>query len=145
MLKRIIFFITVTFSLFFLLNSVHSQDRDPMYNFYGGLADIIENNMDNPDGCVAQADRFIRNNIEPLKKAAERGRRMVEDRRHEEITEAEAQKMMQQGANILAKSKGFQAMNRFMELLNSFAMQHPEHAEKILDVMSEYNSEFEGR
>ena len=73
-------YLGLLFSVCFMLSlsSVGVYAGDLMYDFYSGLADIIERNMDNSDKCVTEAESFIRKNIKPLLEATERGKRMAQ-------------------------------------------------------------------
>ena len=131
----------------FAVTSVHASD-DPMYDFYGGLSNIIKKNMNNPDTCVSQSEVFIRKNIGRLQERVQQGRRMAQQNRkkYENMSEAEMKKMMDQAGQAMeaaSQTKGFQAMMDFQNVFQQFAMKHPDHAKKIGDVLNQYQPQFE--
>ncbi|MEE8359799.1 MAG: hypothetical protein V3S04_02600 [Candidatus Omnitrophota bacterium] len=111
---------------------------DPMYDFYDGLSQILEREMNHPSDCVAASEIFIRQNIGKLEEAIKRSMAIGEDTLNSEMTEEELQKKTEG----IIKSKGFQAMNRFMAAFQAFASKNPKAAQKITAVMDEYESSF---
>ena len=70
-MSRLLLFLTAG-ALFVGFSAGSSVASDnPMYDFYSGLIEVIENNTDNPQACMAQAKSYIRSNIGPLQKVAE--------------------------------------------------------------------------
>ena len=122
---------------------VYADNGDPMYNFYNGLANVIESNMDNPEACVAKAESYIRKNIGPLERATQRGRRMAETGMYDDMTEEDAMQALEGMGEAMSRTGGFQALNRFQRVLGVFEQKYPEHAERLLDSMSEHQSQFE--
>ncbi len=111
---------------------------DPMYDFYDGLSQIMERDMNHPDDCVAASEVFIRQNIVKLEEAIKRSKAIGEEALNNKMSEEELQKKTED----IIKSKGFQAMNRFMAAFQAFASKNPEAAQKITMVMDEYESSF---
>ena len=119
-----------------------AQGANPMYGFYDGLAEVIEDNMGSPDRCVVEAERYIEENLAPLMEAAERGRNMASGR-GAEVSEEAARRALEDPEVIKAMSRGMEAMNRFMEAMQEFTMKHPMHAEQIEELLSDIGSEME--
>ena len=128
----------IVLAVFLILSCVYAED-DPMYQFYSGLAEIIERNMEHPEDCAAKAEIFIRDNIGQLRQAVQRSKDMAKSTRNSQMSEVELQKKTQE----LVRSRGFQAMNRFMGAFRAFGSKSPEDAQKIMAVMGEYESRFE--
>ncbi len=138
-------YLGLLFSMYFILflSSVGVYAGDPMYDFYSGLADIIERNMGSPDRCVSEAESFIRKNIRPLLEATERGKRMAQSGMYDNMTEEEARRKLEEMGNHMSQSGSMEAINRFTNALGNFSMKHPQHGEKISDILSEYQPRFE--
>lgn len=140
-MERFLKFFLAGFLMILLFSYVaYAEDVDPMYDFYNGLSDIIERNMNSPDICVTQSETFIRKNIGSLIEVADKARQMAQMR---PTTEKEAQRMAELG-KYMPQAKGMEAMNRFIQVFGTFAMKHPEHAEKINEILGEYEPQFEG-
>ncbi len=80
MAKFFIFaFLTASLSISILapVRISHAEDINSiMDNFYNGLADIIERNMDSPEQCILEVDIYYKDNratIEKIRKMTERG------------------------------------------------------------------------
>ena len=119
----------------------YAQSANPMYDFYDGLAAVIEQNMGNPDLCVAEAEKFISNNIGPILQAMQTAKQMAQGQQNSQMSAEEAQAMMQrmQETGVAeVMNQGMDAINRFMQALQSFAMQYPDHAEQISNILSKY-------
>ena len=138
-------YFSLLFSICFILflSSVGGYAEDPMYDFYSGLADVIEKNMDNPDRCVSEAESFIRKNIKPLVKATETGKRMAQSGMYNNMSEEEARKKLEEMGSHMSQSGSMEAINRFTNALGKFSMKYPKHGEKISDILSEYQPQFE--
>ena len=113
-----------------------AQGVNPMYDFYNGLAEVIEGNMGSPDRCVAEAGRYIEENLAPLMKAEERGRNMASSK-SAEVSEEDARKALEDPEVIKAMSRGMEAMNRFMKAMQEFTMKYPMHAGQIEELLSD--------
>jgi hypothetical protein len=129
----------------FLLSSAYAQN-DPMYNFYNGLSNIVESNMSSPDTCVKEAENFIRQNIAPLLEMSNEGKRraQMQNSNVDAMTDAEKQAMMEQAGEALAKSKGAEALDRFMKIMEDFSASNPEHADKIYAIIDGYSPKNSG-
>ncbi|MFH1752854.1 MAG: hypothetical protein ABH875_01605, partial [Candidatus Omnitrophota bacterium] len=97
--------------------NISSASSDPMYDFYEGLAEIIEREMDHPNDCAAASEKYIRSNIGTLKEALNRSKAMAEEVRYEEMTQEELEKKTAEMVN----NKGFRAANRFIAAFETFA------------------------
>ncbi len=94
---------------------------DPMADFYNGLADVVDRNANLPEVCVAEAETYIKENIQSLGRSPEKrgGMRMLQD--------------------------GIHALNRFMESIQRLSKKYPGDAERIMDTLSRYLSKGDSR
>ena len=107
------------------------------------LLDIVEENMSNPDKCVSEAGSFIKENIKPLLEATKRGRSMVQSGMYEDLSEEEARRKLEEMGTHMSQSGSMEAIERFTKAFGNFSMKYPRHGEKISDVLSEYQMQFE--
>lgn len=110
-----------------------ADEMDAINFFYGGLADIVEQNRSNPDECVAKAQAFIRANAPSLNEAAERAKQAVP----REPTADEVARMMNEPPPMVSGGR-MGAIERFSLVFGIFAQKHPEQAAKITQVVSEF-------
>lgn len=124
--------------LLFVTPLAYAQDYNPMYDFYKGLADVIERNMTNPGGCVSESEVFIKENIGTLQASIEQAQKMAAEQPagSEEGAATVAETMSDSQKADMAK--GMEALDRFMQVFNSFAQSSPEEAEKIAGFISQY-------
>lgn len=108
-----------------------------MFNFYNGLADIVEKNQNDPDKCVAESEAYIRKNAGSLNEAARRAEAMEKSA----ITEEEAMRMMNDPYAMLPVP-GANPLDRFTLIFEQFSQRYPQHADKIRQVVAEYEQEF---
>lgn len=108
---------------------VYAQDLNPMYDFYKGLADVIERNIGNPQNCVTEAETFVRDNIGALQASIEQAQQMAPEQPAADTMSDSQQADM---------AKGMEALDRFMQVFNTFAQNSPEEAEKIAGFISQY-------
>ena len=116
----------------------YAQDYNPMYDFYKGLADVIESNITNPEGCVAESETFIKANIGTLQASIEQAQKL--SAAQAPVSAENAQTAMEsltdeQKADM---AKGMDALDRFMQVFNSFSQKYPDEAEKIAGFISQY-------
>lgn len=125
---------------------------NPMFDFYNGLTEVIERNMDSPEACVVQAGNYIKNNIGVLQKVAEAGRKMAQQntRKYENMSQEKLEPAMEEAERVMSDPKiaesmnrSMAAMNKFMEVIGEFAMKHPDEGERIMEVLSEYSPQDE--
>lgn len=125
---------------------------NPMFDFYNGLTEVIEKNMDNPEACVVRAESYIKNNIGALQKAAEAGRRMAQQntRKYENMSQEELESTMEEAERVMSDpkisesmNKSMTAMNKFMEVIGEFTMKHPDEGEEIMETLNEYSHQDE--
>ncbi|MBN3038080.1 MAG: hypothetical protein JW869_01525 [Candidatus Omnitrophica bacterium] len=115
--------------------------QDPqalMVEIYGGMADIIESNMNDPDRCISEIRAFgakHRSAIDRITEVSQGNREqaMQEEYSYEDVDMGEIQDAMEE----MAKSKGFQEMNRFMEATQNFSMQNGDYAEELGSAIEE--------
>jgi len=121
---------------------------NPMLDFYSGLTEIINKNMDSPKACVSQAESYIKSNIKTLHKATEAGREMTRNNTQKyenmsgkdlESAIAEAEKAMSDSKVAESMNASMSVVNRFMDALNEFATKHPAEGERISEILSEYS------
>jgi len=130
--------------LFMLISGACAQEQDPMTIFYGGLADIIQENMNSPQRCVSEAKSFIDANIGPLQNAMQRGIQMSQSRGAEQMDESQFQASLEQMGQSMSQS-GMQAMNRYMAAITAFGDKYPDYAEQIMIKLSSYSQDqFQG-
>ncbi|MFH0732884.1 MAG: hypothetical protein V2A72_08225 [Candidatus Omnitrophota bacterium] len=120
---------------------------NPMLDFYNELAQIIENNTDNPDACVAQAKAHISSNIGPLQAAAQRGRQMAQrdEQKYEDMDQQDIEAAMQEAEKTMSDpmvartmNESMAALDRFAVAFEQFASKYPDAADKITNTMHEY-------
>ena len=113
-----------------------------MDGFYSGLADIIENNMDSPERCVAEVDRYYEANkatIEEMRRLTEEAMAQVapqamkimddyESMSEEELAELEKRAERSRMAPAVKISPG---AARYSEVVRQFTQRHPQHGIKI--------------
>lgn len=115
--------------------------KDPVYDFYNGLAEVIETYENDPELCVKKSEEYIHTHIGPLQKMMEQSRRRAETAKLDEVSEAEMKVRTEKAMAAMQESDGFKALNRFMTDLQSFSMEHPRQGEQIADILSEYGPE----
>jgi hypothetical protein len=138
MIRNLIIIPVVVLAVFLILPRIYAEG-DPMYQFYNGLAEVIERNMEHPEDCAAKAEIFIRDNIDQLRQAVQRSKEVAKNTQNSQMSEVELQKKTEE----LVRSRGFQAMSRFMGAFQVFGSKSPEDAQKIMAVMGEYETRFE--
>ncbi len=130
-----------------LFSALAFSAGNTIYGFYSGLADILERNMNAPDACVSEADRFIQTNLPGLAQNVQQNIQTAESIDYENMSVEEAQQMAAQVEQTMGMeqsalmNEGMTAMNRFTNLLTGFAMKYPEHAEKIGDSLEKVSEE----
>ncbi|MDB4349560.1 hypothetical protein OAA99_01240 [Omnitrophica bacterium] len=142
-------FIAATIAVFSFSSAAYAGSKNPMLDFYNGLADIIERNMNSPDACVVQSKRFIDENIGSLLESAKRGRQMAPQVSEgaSQVSEEEARAAMEKMQNNPDIAREMQAsmdaLNRFMGAIGNFTAKYPEDAEMINDHMASFEAQFE--
>lgn len=137
----------ILFVLVIAFSAAGFSSPDNVYGFYSGLADILEQNMDDPDNCVTQADSFIQQHLPALAKNVQKNIEQAQSIDYENMSAEEAQQMTAQVEQTLGMeqaalmSEGMNEMNRFTDLLSSFAMKYPDHAEKIGESLEKVSEE----
>lgn len=111
-----------------------ADELDVLYSFYNGLADIVEQNRNNPDECVAKVEEFVKNNVASMNEAAKKAKEQAEQR---VVTEEEAERMMNQPPPTVSGGQGMNAIERFSLVFGIFAQKYPEHASKITKIVQE--------
>lgn len=122
---------------------VYATDENIVYDFYNGLTNIIERNMNNPDSCVTQAENHIRANIAKLKEVVNKAKQMAQTMPQTQISQAELQQKMQALSADPMANKMMDIMQRFTQAFYNFSQKYPDHAEKIGNVFDEFEDIFE--
>ena len=133
-LSKPVLFIIITCILLFA-SGVRADELDVLNSFYGGLADIIEQNRKNPDLCVKKAQAFIHKNAKSLNDAAASAQEKAESQA--EPSDDDVARMMNQPP-LQAMDQQMGAIQRFQLVYGIFAQKHPEQAAKIQQTMAEY-------
>ena len=117
-------------------------------NFYGGLADIIENNMNDPDACVAGVNDYYASNqaaVQQIREGVRKGMEyaMSQMESYEDMTEEDLARLEE-----MAEQKG-ESQNttsaettRYTKTLQSFLMKHPMHGARVAGKAMELMPEF---
>ena len=137
MSKFLTCFIVGFFCVFSLASFADAQDPQTlMATIYGGLADIIEANINNPSQCIAAVESFCQkykadiNALSAISQA--RGQQALQRDYSQEDMDMEK---MQQAFEAMAQSRDFQELNRFTQALQNFSMQNPDHGEELGDAI----------
>ena len=105
--------------------------------FYGGLADAIEQNMNDPDSCVAAVDNYFAANqdkVAQIRQEAEEAMKAIapEIDKYMSMTEEEAAAMEQkQGMQANKQPKMSAAGQRYNNALKAFSTKYPQYGMKI--------------
>ncbi len=130
-------FIVGLFCVFSLAAFADAQDAESlMVTIYGGLADIIEANMNNPGQCSAAVESFCRKHKAEIDKLnvisqGKRQQAMQQDYSQEGMDTEK----MQQAFEAMAQSRGFREVNRFTQAVQNFSMQNPDYGEELGDAI----------
>lgn len=111
--------------------------------FYVGLTDIIESNMDDPDGCVREVETYYQNNqalIAQIREAAEKTMTQAAPMmaktmdQYESMSEEELEAMERKsgGRQEAMAEKGMSAAGkRYSKALEDFSIKYPQQGMKI--------------
>ncbi|MFH1245939.1 MAG: hypothetical protein V1662_05565 [Candidatus Omnitrophota bacterium] len=116
----------------------YAQDYNPMYDFYKGLADVIENNIANSEECVAASETFIKANIGTLQASIEQAQKLSVAQAQVNAESAQTAMESLTDEQKADMAKGMDALDRFMQVFNTFSRQYPDEAEKIAGFISQY-------
>ncbi len=134
-MKKIVKSFLLTFLIILLLdNLVYSQVQDLAKitdNFYAGLADIIEANMDNPDKCLREVEDYYQKNEATIKqirilteKAMKQLTPLVDE--YMSMSEAELEAFArEQKLNHQSQLRMSPGTIRYTETIKAFAMKYP--------------------
>jgi len=128
----------LVFSLPFIASAENMDDY--MVKIYGGLADIVERNINSPERCVIETEGFIKKNQALIDKMHQTIKQNIQRAQSREYSEEEVQ-AMQQGYQGMAASKGSQQMNRFVQAIQNFSANNPDFEEKLGDAMVQLQSQ----
>ena len=133
--KFLAYFIVGLLCVFSLTSFADAQDPQIlMATIYGGLADIIEANINNPSQCIVEIERFCQKHkadIDRLSAVSQSRQIMQRDYSPEDVST----KRLEQELEAMAQSTGFQETNRFMRAVQNFSMQNPDYEEDFGDAI----------
>ncbi|MDD5218600.1 MAG: hypothetical protein PHS88_10965 [Candidatus Omnitrophica bacterium] len=133
-LFAVVCFLVVS-SAFFLSNSARADELDIIYSFYNGLADVIEQNRDNPDQCVAKSEEFIKGKVQSISEAAARAKQAASQKA---ASEEDVKRMMNEPPPLVAGGPQMNAIQRFSLVFGLFAQKYPQQASEISQVVQKY-------
>lgn len=126
--------IAVVFIFFYMLFVFAVQAEDLVgatIEFYSGLAQIIEDNMDDPDSCVSQVREYYRSNQDEvliLRKAAKDALDRMSGV-YGKYSQRDSDSQMEASNND--KEAVIQAAMRYGNALRSFSAKYPEAASEV--------------
>ena len=138
-MKRIIF-LTLSFfvSLFLCIHLFAAENLATLTDkFYGGISDIMEKNMNNPDKCVREIDKYYGDNnttILKIRKLTEENiKKAVEFAKNFKDAPIENyEKAKSKAGDFYNENMGPTAgITRYSNAMQEFAMKHPQQAIKI--------------
>ncbi len=140
-MKKIVKPFLLTFLLILLLgNPVYSQVQDLTKiadNFYAGLADIIEVNMDNPDKCLKEVEDYYQKNEATVKQiqmrveeAMKQATPLVDE--YMSMSEGELEAFArEQKLNHQSQLRMSPGAIRYIETMEIFAMKYPAYGLQV--------------
>lgn len=113
---------------------VFADEIDAITAYYNGLADVIEQNRNDPDVCVQKAEEFMRDKSKLLNDAVTSAQNKAAQSQPsaEDVDKFSRQHPLQQGTTM-------NAMQRFSVVFGIFQQKHPEQAAKITQIAQEYS------
>ena len=140
-MKKIVKPFLLTFLLILLLdNLVYSQVQDLTKitdNFYAGLADIIEVNMDNPDKCLREVEDYYQKNeaiIKQIRILTEKAMKQLTPLVDEYMSMSEAELeafAREQKLNRQSHLRMSPGAVRYTETMKDFAMKYPAYGLQV--------------
>lgn len=138
MLRLTAFFFIVVITLSIPSYLVYSQERGKISSrFYSDLADIIENNKNNPERVNDEVGRYIETNrrtLERMDYSTERETRSGKSYRQPALNSEEPE-------ISLTETNLTQAVSRFSETFSEFSSAYPNEANEIKEALSEFTPE----
>ena len=123
----------------------HAQiTEDTMCDFYNGLSDILDRNINSPDHAVSQTKAYLDRHqalLDQITQAAQKGQQMAQSMNAMNMGQSMnpmniSQGQMAQAMETVSKSKMTGVMTRYMQSMMRFAMQNQDHADAIAELMS---------
>jgi len=138
MKKRLRGFTVLLCLAFIMMGLATAEDTGKLVDqFYNGLASIIERNMDAPDNCVREVEKYYANNqgvVAKIRKMSEVAMARVSalGDNFDSMSDEELEKL-EKSVGPLSPSGELvsQGMQRYASALQSFTFKHPQHALKI--------------
>ena len=131
-------FIVLLFLVFIVTGLATAEDTGKVIDqFYNGLASIIERNMESPDNCVREVEKYYANNqgvVAKIRKMSEVAMARVSaiGDKFDSMSDEELAKL-EESVGPLSPSGELisQGMQRYVAALQSFTFKHPQHALKV--------------
>ncbi len=133
------YFVLLCICSFIFKGAVTAQQINSVADeFYNGLADVIEKNMDAPEDCVREVDNYFAANqdkVELIHREAAKAMEQIapEIDKYMSMTEEEAAAMAQkQGTQTNRQTPKMSAAGqRYNEILKAFCSRYPQQGMKI--------------
>ncbi|MBL7157851.1 MAG: hypothetical protein ISS92_06835 [Candidatus Omnitrophica bacterium] len=138
-MKAIFNFLALTcLAVFALSNACGAEDMTVITDkFYGGIADIIERDMDNPDRCLREVENYYHTNqrtVEKIRNMSEKYMKKAIDmaKKYDSMSEEELKAYERElPQDVLAKPITSEGRERYAKAMQDFAMKHPQYAFRI--------------
>ncbi|MBN3038079.1 MAG: hypothetical protein JW869_01520 [Candidatus Omnitrophica bacterium] len=131
MTKSLIFFLAGLTCMFSLVPTTCAQDQgEMMVTIYGGLADIIESNMNDPNMCITQVKQFGQRHKAEIEKLSA-------------ILQGAQESDAQAEFDTESQSQGLQAMMDCTMAMQNFSIQNRDHARELAETMETICPEIE--
>jgi len=137
-------FVSVLFVAFVAIVVLSNQAdavQDPMFEFYDGLSDVIEQNLNDAQGCLKAVEKYLKDNkklIDTMTAMTQRGQNMAQQQDYENMSDEEMKQKFEQGIQLLSQSKGVEAVNRFMDVAGQFSMNNPDEADALFQTIEDH-------
>lgn len=133
------YFVLLCICSFIFKGAVTAQQINSVADeFYNGLADVIENNMDAPEDCIREVDNYFAANqdkVELIRREAAKAMEQIapEIDKYMSMTEEEAVAMAQkQGTQANSPAPKMSAAGqRHNEILKAFCSRYPQQGMKV--------------
>ena len=139
-------FVAVLVGISLLASISLAQDLNQVVDqFYAGLADIIERNMDNPDQCVREVEDFYAANQETVNKIRQAAQEAMKELspmidKYKSMTQEEIEALHQEAREKQIGQTDFPEVtlppladgaDRYAQAIQAFAAKYPEAGMKI--------------
>ena len=132
-------FVLGYFFMFLLSSPVVAEEINNMVDdFYNGLAEIIENNMDDPEKGVKEVEGYYQNNQETVMKIRQEAEKAMQQiapviDKYMSMAEEEAAALAEQqkGRQNTQESRMSPAAKRYSDALKALTLKYPKYAMEI--------------